>query len=309
MLQEISSYIKESLSQLEGDDQLLFNNKVVEIKDDFQEIISQEGKSIAFVDGGQAEIIATGNFCLSFIRVFAQVFKNGQKLNSYKNEFYLFTRAVNKEDGLYYESKIFPLKNMLFTEEKLLISSTDSTIRTGTERAPISKVTNMARRFAELNLTKEIEADYIVLDGTLEPTFKGEENIVLSNNVTALAKSCSLFTTKGNNPVVLLKKKGIKGPWAYFVDGNTYFVKLHPKAKHVFRFEGSMEVLSYLLKYCSDAIFLGYPYGLILADRLARVSNQEKNSLKMKFLLNGKNKEIFDYLSASNAHEILDTMG
>ena len=99
------------------------------------------------------------------------------------------------------------------------------------------------------------------------------------------------------------------GKWSYFVDGKTYFVKLHEKSKHVFRYEGKKEYLSFLVENCNDALFLGYPYGLIFVDRMARVSNSEKNSLKMKFLLNKENKEVVDYLTTSNAHEILDNLG
>ena len=59
--------------------------------------------------------------------------------------------------------------------EDLEISSNDNSIKIGSERAPISKVTNMARRFAELSLAATVSADYIVIDGTLEATFKNEE--------------------------------------------------------------------------------------------------------------------------------------
>jgi hypothetical protein len=309
MFNQISQEIRETINNYSKEDQIIFNNKIIKInQDNFNSITPSKGKTIAFVDGGQAEIISSGNFCLSFIRVFAQVFKDNKKLNSYKKEFYLFTKAKWHNEELVYESKIFGDKNI--DEEDLLISSNDSTIKSGIERAPISKVANMARRFAELNLAAEISSDVIILDGTLEPSYNNEEKYLtnLDNNVSALAKSSSLFTSSGNSPVVLLNKLQ-QGTWSYFVDGKTYFVKLHDKAKHVFRFEGKREHLSYLVENCSDALFLGYPYGLILADRMARVSNSEKSSSKMKFLLNKDNKEIIDYLTTSNAHEILDNLG
>ena len=77
MFQQISKEIRETISSYSEEDQIIFNNKVINInQDNFNEIIPNEGKTIAFVDGGQAEIISTGNFCLSFIRVFAQVFQD-----------------------------------------------------------------------------------------------------------------------------------------------------------------------------------------------------------------------------------------
>ena len=306
MLTEISQEIKAMLNQFSAEDNIIFNNKIIRInKENFQEITANENKTIAFIDGGQAEIISTGNFCLSFIRIAAVFFNNNKKINQTNKEFYLFTKAKYLNNDLYYESKIFGDKSI--NEEDLLISSNDSSIKTGSERAPISKITNMARRFAELSLAKEIQADHIILDGTLEPTFKNEEKYI-PDNVSALAKSSSLFTTSGNSPVILLNKIGLSNCWSYFLENKTYFVKLNSKAKHVLRFEGNKEVLPHLIHNSNDALFLGYPYGLIFVDQIARVSNSEKNSLKMNFLLRKDNQEIAEYLSTSNAHEILDNI-
>lgn len=312
MINEISYQIKSMLNNFSETDTIIFNNQQYPIdKNNFIRISESENKTIAFIDGGQAEIISTGTFCLSFIRVFGIVFDGPKKLTDYKNEFYLFTKAVWKNNDLVYESKIFPLTDSLISVEDLEISSNDNSIKIGSERAPISKVTNMARRFAELSLAATVSADYIVIDGTLEATFKNEEKYltILSDNVCGLAKSSSLFTTSGNSPIVLLNKLGPQGCWQYLLNQKTKFVKLHPFAKHVFRFEGNSVILSSLISNCSDALFLGYPYGLILVDKLARVSNQEKKSLMARFLLKKENKEIIDYLHSSDAHGILDSLG
>lgn len=323
MLKQISQEIKEVLAGFSDNDDLIFNNKLIEIdqkhfnklntineRENDKTIVNE--KTIVFIDGGQAEIISAGNFCLSFIRVSGVVFRGNKKVSHVKNEFYLFTRAKYVNDDLFYESKVYPLSesitNKLIEESDLLISSNDSSIKTGTERAPIGKVANMARRFAELSLASQVKADFVVLDGTLELTFKNEDKFIsrLPENASALAKSSSLFTTSGNSPVILLNKIGPSGNWSYFVEGKTYFVKLHEKAKHVFRFEGNKEVLSLLAGNSSDALFLGYPYGLIFVDQLARISNKEKQSLMVNFLLRKENKEIMEYLHTSNAHDILD---
>jgi len=308
MLKEISQHIKNQINNFSNQDSLIFNNKIIDIHlDNFSslDVVSVGNKIIAFIDGGQTEIISTGNFCLSFIRVAAVIFNGDEKENKV-NEFYLFTKAKYVEGDLFYESKIFGDK--LIEEKDLLISSNDNSIKVGRERAPISKVINMARRFSELAMARKINADFIVLDGTLEKTFLNEEKY-LFDDLCALAKSSSLFTMSGNSPVILLNKIGPIGCWRYLIDGRTSFVKLNENSKHIFRFEGDVGLLPHLIDNCNDALFLGYPYGLILADKLARVSNQEKNSLKMKFLLNSDNKEIADYLNTSNAHDILDNLG
>ena len=314
MLNELSLYLKGKINQFSSKDSIIINNKIIAVKEDnffpISSLISPENtKTISFIDGGQAEILTAANFCLSLIRVGSVTFRNLEKINSEKKEFFLLTTAKYQEDDLYYEARIFGDK--LIDESDLNISSNDQSIKTGLGRASIIKVTNMARRFAELSLAKQTPADFVVLDGILEPTFKNEERHLnkLSQNVTGLAKSSSLFTTSGNSPVVLLNKICPSGCWNYKFDEKTSFVKLHPQAKHIFRFEGSKEVLPHLIQNCGDALFLGYPYGLLLADKLARVSNQEKSSLMMRFLLNKDNKDVADYLTTSNAHGILDNLG
>ena len=92
-----------------------------------------------------------------------------------------------------------------------------------------------------------------------------------------------------------------------------FFAKFHDKSRHIFRFESfniqkakAQETINALSGNCVDPIFIGYPYGLVEADRIARVSNQEKESLKTMFLVKLRNKNIDKYLSSANAHEILD---
>jgi len=296
-----------------AEDHIIFNNTILSTqKENFCSISNNnEEKTIAFIDGGQAEILSAGNFCVSFVRVYGIVFRGNTKVDSVKNEFYLFTKAKYELSEIFYESTLFPVTEKCIDEKDLAISSNDQTIKTGTERAPITKVTQMARRFAELAIAREINADYIVLDGTLETTFKNEEKYIskLPGNVCAIAKTSSLCTTLGNSPVILLNKLGPEGCWSYQLHEKTSFVKLHKDAKHVFRFEGDMRILSYLLKNCTDALFLGYPYGLLLADTMARVSNAETKSFRIKFLLNKENKDIAEYIHSSNAHDILDNLG
>ena len=322
MIKKISQIIKKALGS--GGGRIILENELFEIKKRNYFPINKSNllKSIAFVDGGQAEIISAGNFCLSFIRVFGQVFQNKKKIGFVKNEFYLFTKAKYFEKEVYFESQIFLLDGERLIEEgDLYISSNDKTIKSGLERASISKISNMARRFTELALAKKISrgffqngnnipVDYVLLDGTLDRSYKNEEKYLdLPSHVGSLAKTSSLFTTTGDNPVVYLNRIGPVGCWKYFVEGRTNFVKLHPQAKHVFRFMGDCEMLSGLMENSNDALFLGYPYGLIFADQMARISNTEKSALKTKFIFKEENREILEYLSSSNAHDILDNMG
>ena len=305
MLHEISRHLKEKIDSFSEEDALLFNNTSIQVKqNNFQQIQSTGKFAITFIDGGQAEILSAANFAVSFIRVAAL----STTKQTIVKEFYLVTTA-SYENDIFYESKIFG--DVLIDETDLTISSNENSIKTGTERAPLTKVANMARRFAELALARHVTTDFVVLDGTLEKTFYNEEKYLtqLPSNVCALAKSSSLFTTSGNSPTILLNKLGPDGCWRYVVDNRTHFVKLHPNAKHVFRFEGDTEILHSLIHNSHDALFLGYPYGLLAVDKIARVSNNEKSSLKMKLLLNAENNTLTQYLHTKNAHDILDTIG
>ncbi len=284
MMDRIAEHIKQSLI-IKEDDFIMVNNVSYKInKENYSKIESKFGKTIAYIDGGQAEIINGGNFCLSFIRVVAVVFDYNVK-REIRDEFYIFATKNT--------ATIFPLGDRIIADF--------------TVEEELTNIPNIARRCAELAMANKLEADYKLLDGTLELRHD-EEKKHYSEGLSALAKSSSLFTASGNSPIVILNKLGPEGTWKYKLNTNTSFVKLHPNAKHLFRFEGK-DCTSYLIENSKDALFLGYPYGLILADKLARISNEEKKSLQMKFLLNNKNKEIMQYLSAQNAHEILDSLG
>ncbi|MBI3035174.1 DNA double-strand break repair nuclease NurA, partial [Candidatus Woesearchaeota archaeon] len=214
-------------------------------------------------------------------------------------------------------------------------SSFDHTLMLGANRAEISNVANAIRRFAELRLAKIISkdnfCDVIVLDGSLQSTLTNEDRYLnelyescSENNVilAALSKTASLFTDDGNLLSVVLDNISNIPSWFYYpiADINNpshkaemFFVKFHPKSKHIFRFEifniqKSMaeDTINALASGCIDPIFIGYPYGLIEADRVARISNKEKDSLKTILLAKLRNKNIEKYLSTINAHAILD---
>jgi hypothetical protein len=138
----------------------------------------------------------------------------------------------------------------------------------------------------------------------------------------ALGKTSSIFTENGNLLSAVLSSISSRDSWLYYPiadienhnhKADIFFAKFHEKSRHIFRLEifnaqktKAEQVINELAGNCADPIFIGYPYGLIEADRIARVSNNEKESLKTMLLVKLKNRNIEKYLSASNAHEILD---
>ena len=306
----------------------------IDIKN-FQEISPIEtSRRIAFVDGGNAEIISTSNFSLNLIRVCYLICQDNKKRTSKKFEIFAFIQAKSENNEICYKTAFFASKNSIDLEE-LSFSSFDPTLMLGVNRAEIGSVANAVRRFAELKAAKLISderlADIIVLDGNLQSTITKENSFLnqlndscIKNNVvlSALSKTTSIFTDNGHLLSTVLGSISPLKSWAYYpiAEINTkshqaemYFVKLNKNSDHVFRLEifnkqkpMAAEVISILAENSVDPIFLGYPYGLIEADRAARVTNQEKEALKTIFMFKLKNRNVQKYLNSKNAHEILD---
>ena len=294
---------------------------------------SMSDKKIAFVDGGNAEIIASANFSLSLIRVCYAVYQKNKKMAAKRFEVFAFIKAVNENNEICYKASFFGSHNLGF--DNLSFSSFDHTLMTGMNRVDISSVSNAVRRFAELKLAKLVAdsnlSDMIVIDGNLQSTLTNESKYLNDlyescdkNNVilTALSKTTSLFTDNGNLLSAVLSSVGKLSSWFYHPiveisnpghKAEIFFVKLHKNSNYVFRFEifnvqrqKAEEAISELAGNCVDPIFIGYPYGLVEADRAARVTNQEKESMKTIFLVKLRNKNIEKYMNSVNAHEILD---
>ncbi|MBI2208263.1 DNA double-strand break repair nuclease NurA [Candidatus Woesearchaeota archaeon] len=309
-------------------------------KNNFHSIQNSENKSnkIAFVDGGSSEIIKSANFSLSLIRVYYSIFQNNKRTKSGKKEFYAFTNAIDKDNEIFYNTETISKENIIPDKGDLLISSFDETIKQGITRANISNVSNLIRRFSELKTAADIidnlnENDIIVLDGSLQCTFTNERKYIDSLYgkaikkgviVSGLSKTTTLMTDKGNSINNALNKFKAEGKWYYnpVADiksdqhkADISFVKLHEKAKHIFRFEIYKEqkdklgeVIPLLSDNAKDPVFIGYPYGLIEADKNARIGNNEKDMLKTFFSVKfGKDWEkIKETLTSIDAHEVLD---
>ena len=292
------------------------------------------GKKIAFVDGGNSEIIGSANFSLSLIRACYVIYKNNKKIISKKIEVYAFIKAANENNEICYKASFFASGSPINLDE-ISFSSFDHTLMRGINRAEISSVPNAIRRFLELKLAKLVSdaklSDIIVLDGNLQSTLTNENKYLTElyesctkNNVilAALSKTNSIFTDNGNLLSAVLAGISNLPSWSYHPiaeinsqnhKAELFFVKLNANSWHVFRFEiFNMQkmhaefVIGELAPNCRDPIFIGYPYGLVEADRMARVSNQEKEMLKTTILVKLRNKNIGRYLNATNAHEILD---
>jgi len=311
-IKEIISALQEKVSK--ESNAILVGNKQIGLDvGKIKEI--EEGKDgfVGFIDGGNAELLKGANFSVQFIRVFGSVYNGLQKMHTFKQEFFVLIHAVVQEGGVFFE--IVPFG----TEDKFeKVDAHDQELTSKHVMVNVSAVGGIVRRISELRLAKVIaekmKDGVLVLDGDLEVKHKYEAPYLeglKKNTVVGLSKTTQLLTNSGDSAVAVLAGMG-KGRWYYDSKSEISFVRLHEKSNYVFRmdvfdFRKIKEIAGMLARYATDPVFLGYPYGLVEADRYARVSNEEKEYLKTRFLAEAG--DLGRYLRAQDAHSVLDSIG
>ena len=322
-------------------------------------IPQQDATRLCFVDGGNSTLIDSPGLVISLNRVGFCIYEGEEKVEPKtlprKIEFFTIASAEPKRDGLAYQIELLPLseetRDMLPDEADLVFDSFDQTLRDGRSRAPLSRVAAVSRAFAEWKLaseviTKELQSgDILVRDGSLQTQITGESKYsnkayesALSKNVlfTGLAKTSTLFTDTGMplfSAIAIMANRNELGDsqWIYYpiVDikapdhrAHMLAVKLHPRAKHIFRFEilkdqaeqidDFSNIISAIAQNANDITFPGYPYGLIEADRISRVQNEELGPVKIQLLSSvtglGVWEELEAFMRTVDAHQVLDQM-
>lgn len=194
---------------------------------------------LVFVDGGNQEVLGAPNFSIQLNRVYFNTFNSATRVQRVRIpspiEFFSVTYSVFRDGEICYDTSIFPIR----TEEASLIpngadlsfSSTDRSVMVGMQRADIGRVASIARRFAEWQLAscvaKELGAgDMIIIDGTLQTSFKNESKylgtLVKATRerhvlLTGLSKTSALFTDTGLSllgaVIKIAEESNVQGPW------------------------------------------------------------------------------------------------
>ena len=324
----------------------------------FTEILpSDNGSRVCFVDGGNTEILNTPGFVVHLTRVGYCIYEDTVKIDENvippSLDFFTIAFAEQRGGGIYYSVDVTPaserFQHLLPDAEDMLFDSFDRTLMDGLNRAPLTKVANMSRAFIEWRLAEELcrlvlgEGDLLVRDGSLQTSVTGESKYAnkaydeaLRKGVlfSGLAKTSNLFTDSGmplfSAISILANRNELNAKrWYYhpIVDIKApdhravmLAVKLHPRSKHVFRFEildsqademrDFNEVTGLLASNANDLTFPGYPYGLIEADRIARVRDEEIEPLRIQLLsaLSGLGSwsELEAFIHATDAHSVID---
>lgn len=292
-------------------------------------------KKIAFIDGGNAEIVSAPNLSVNFIRLYYTIYKNNKRCRSKRLEFYTLSNSCGENSRIFYKTEIFS-ENFQLEKKDLVFDSEDRTL-SAIHPFPISKVGEIARRFAELKLAAELadelgDGNVIVLDGNLQGYITNEKKYLdslykkgIDRNIliTALSKTVRMFTDSGSSVTAALEDISPLAEWYYHpvaeLNDESYqadisFAKLNPSSKHIFKLEiynkqeFNDNLFSILKENSKDPAFPGYPYGLIEADRFARISAREKEYLQTLFAAKARKSwaGISRNISAADAHSILD---
>ncbi len=329
------------------DTSVMFSNKdyssVAFSDDKFHNISSDKvSKKVAFIDGGNLEVLKAPNFSLQFMRIASIIYENSNIIKKQVREYYILITSFNQDGEIYYKGEVFPFDSSSFASDwKFEFNSADEDLGRANFRASISSIGGIVRNLLEIKEAELIldDVDIVVRDGNLQATNHLEEqffDLCLGKAradrkiVCGVAKTSDLLTDAGNSVSDYLSNRanglGLK-EWYYYpsVEINSarhradmYYIRLHASSKYVFRLDvcntvpyNIGDLLSMLRSYSTDPVFLGYPYGLIKVDSLARVSIKEAEFIKMKIVSKlGKGfKELEGALNSLNSHSILDNIG
>lgn len=302
-------------------------------KENFNEINTGfDDKNVFFIDGGHQEILSSNSFCVSYNKLAAIKFFGKKKKEMIIKKFWTYVKLIGKDNTLFYSVKSFSKEFSL----DFVFDAYDSSLALNGNRASPQKISGIARKISEIIFAKQICEDnrdsVIVLDGillanikVLKESFDGLYSVAKTNNnvVCSLAKTSNLVTRNGKSLLVVINNLSNNPIWSYKIaeslipehNVDFYLVKLHGRSNYIFRFEIGKEwtseidlVLSLLKNNSVDPVFLGYPYGLVVADDMARVSDKDVEYYRTMLLSKaGKDaKEIISLMKDSDAHSVLD---
>jgi len=306
----LQSRLKES-----GEFILVGKERIPIRKDAFFELKEESAKKVVFVDGGNAEFLSGPNVSLQFARFYAGVWENNVRVRRELQECVIASIMQKKGNDVNFEVTVFSMEGGEL--RKYDVDIFDSRVSFGKRRAEPYAVGNLVRKKLEIEFAAELaknlgKGDILVRDGELDVDIEETSSLLeASKNISLLSisKTCRLCTDSGSSALFVLEKLAPSGSWLYFAGANVAFAKLHENAKHIFRVDvqnvESLNSLPSLLENSKDPAFLGYPYGLMDADKFAQVTKDEISQFKVRFAL--KSKELFGSLErALSAHDVLN---
>ncbi len=258
---------------------------------------------------------------------------------------YVIATLIKKKNEEYFRAQCYGITknfNEVFAPPVLEIKPTQMPAPV-LHRLQMTGITQIIRRIAELKIaaymSAKISEAVLLLDGNLgfdtdleKNTFAQMREAAQKNNVTvaALSKTCTILSEHGQKITAILARQAPYKTWYGHLssrEGYTdisedsrliYFAKLHEKSRHIFKIEfehgisqsheRAERALHILRQNSTDAVLVGYPYGLIEADRLARVSEHESAVQKNMIMAMLGNYDAQSSLNDNSVHDALDRM-
>jgi hypothetical protein len=302
-----------------------FENKdYVPIKIDkanFHPLCEEEKINVVFIDGGNIEIAGNNNFSLQLMRIYYTIYENNRRIDSKTSTYFVFVDSVKESSSIIYDAKVYQNNQCV---ETFKYNLSENNIRAKPESIVCS-----VRRIFEIRTAGLLSNSktIAVMDGNLavKNTLEyAEMEKVKSTLIAGISKTSSVMTDAGANLVGYINN--ISPPdttWFYHPicknnnrmhRAEIIIAKLHKKSEFAFMIdikekENINQIIYNLSLNSKDPSFLGYPYGLIEADRFARCQEQEKQFLSARFLQSCDNpQKIRKILNTNKAHSILDSI-
>ncbi|MBI2580653.1 hypothetical protein HYV85_02495 [Candidatus Woesearchaeota archaeon] len=315
-------------------------------KDKWIPIAAARGNSAVtvFVDGGNASLVSTPTAELQRLRTAAVAVAAGRIASVRQNEGDIIVRVAVDGEKVAYATELFDSGLELSQESKsLAFEKSEIAISEGSNATAAGKAAEAVRRLAEIAAAKAAVKELadrhgwhyggrkiVIVDGALE-TFSEKESRAMNDLAAAakgtdvilgsVAKTCALLTDTGESLIAAAERLA-EGKEGYIIVAEglnerhraaVAVAKLNTSAGYLFRVEAANgselgELVAALAMQSNDLAFPGYPYGLIMADRFARISGNDAEITKSKIAAtaNAEVKALLKDEKALNAHSILD---
>jgi hypothetical protein len=264
----------------------------------FASIPETDVPSASFIDGGNAVLFSTPTRAFGILKI-AIITTEGLKRKDIQVHEYLV--SVTRTDGTY-AVRSEPLANA----DPRVSACLEGEFPADVELPEM--LFDTLRALAEYAVAPE---GITIHDGSLRTTNKLlQQRCQPRDQAFALAKTTAVLTSMQRPLGMALLTRAPQGCWYTQLTNGTYCVRLHDRAAHTFLLEGkqiSLQVLHLLRAWSADMSFPGYPYPLILADQMARVTNNERDAWKMILKSDTQAAKILDdEMKAQDAHAMLE---
>ena len=255
--------------------------------------ITRAATRCVYIDGGNALIFSSPSACVQLVRLAAIEYEGAQRLRTHRTEALCAVTRANDSYSITW-SNDWPGLQVDKEQSMTLESAAD-----------------LARRVAERRYALSFP-HLVIFDGDLTSRHKHEQDILDSLPMPhcGLAKTTTRLTDQGASAAAVLHHRGPPFPWLYTLSSTEGFARLHALSHRSFHLDVrgiTLPDAAAALAANNDPSFPGYPYGLVEADTLSRVTVMEQRA--MQELLRTKLKGRWQEEAATlDAHDVLDAI-